>query len=126
MNKKRLMLVMFALLALGGAVGGWWFSQPFPLLHPEEGSNIAHAAPGEVEGCAVCHLSAIPYTNCSDCHDAPSSTVGNNVYLKHHINPDGCEVCHENPAEPDDARYVLIPESSHAFCLSCHNKPGYN
>ena len=124
MNKRRWMLVMFALLAMGGAVGGWWFSQSLP-LHPDVGANIAHAAPGEIDGCALCHLSPIPYTNCLDsgCHDTPSSTVGNNVYLRHHEIADGCDVCHA--AVPNDARYVVVPESGHNFCSTCHSPMGH-
>ena len=128
MNKRRLILVMFALLALVGGISGWWFSQSLPILHPEEGIMVAHAAPGELEGCAVCHQSAIPYTNCSDsgCHPAPSTTIGNNVYISHHeptVPADSCEACHENATYPDDARYVIVPAANHGFCGStCHNQ----
>lgn len=122
MKKKRLKLVLFAALALFSAIGGWLFSQSLPILHPEEGRNVAHAAPGYEEGCAICHLSPIPYTNCTDsgCHTAPSATIGNNIYLKHHEVADGCDVCHA--AVPNDARYVIIPDSGHEFCKTCHSQ----
>ena len=127
MNKRRLILVMFALLALGGGISGWWFSQSLPLLHPEESTNVAHAAPGVFEGCTICHQDPISYTSCSDsgCHDAPSSVVGNGVYLKHHVDAEGCDLCHENLSYPGDARYVVVPESGHNFCASCHNQMGH-
>lgn len=121
MNKKGTVIVLIAILALVGGISSWWISQNLPLAHPEEGKNVAHAAIGDTDGCAECHLSPIAYTDCSDsgCHDAPDTIVGNNIFLKHHEEPDGCEVCHA--AVPDDARYVVVPTSGHNFCSSCHS-----
>ena len=119
-NRRRAIMIAFALLALGGAIGGWWFSLPTPLVHPSLGIPVAHAQIGEDTGCAECHLAAIPFTNCMDCHDAPATTVGNNIYLVHHQGTADCETCHAVAAYPNDARYVQIPSLTHGFCNTCH------
>lgn len=122
------MLVLFALFAIGGAVGGWWFSQSVPLLHPEGiPTNVAHAAGGLADGCVKCHTAALPFSNCLDagCHDSLETAVGtnSNVYLAHHdvTATDSCIDCHQDPSYENDARYVAIPETNHGFCSSCHN-----
>lgn len=129
MNKRRLILMLCAFLAIGGAIGGWWFSQSVPLLHPEgvPATNVAHAAEGLADGCAKCHTEALPFSNCLDtgCHDSLVTLVGtnSNVYLAHHdvVVTDDCGECHANASYPGDARYVAIPATNHGFCSSCHN-----
>lgn len=128
MAKRRLILMLCACLAVGGAIGGWWLSQSSPLLHPEGvPTNIAHAAGGLEDGCDKCHKEALPFSNCLDagCHDSLPTLVGtnSNMYLAHHdvVIIDDCGSCHENSSYPGDARYVAIPETNHGFCSSCHN-----
>ncbi|MBI4285824.1 MAG: c-type cytochrome [Chloroflexi bacterium] len=128
-KKGRLIgIVSFAVVVGGGAVGWWWLNLPGPIDHPQA-ARFAHAATGAKSACESCHVTAIPFTNCSDCHATPPVNVTNpagtiTVQIAHH-KPGGaggiaCGDCHA--VTPNDARYIKVPTADHNFCGTCHTR----
>ena len=135
MRKRRIVIMLVAVLVLVGGIAGWWVSRPAPSEnHLGMGTKIAHAAIGDKKGCATCHAAAIAYTTCSDagCHAAlaaPYTITPTTMLINfpHHNTGNAvgatsdCQSCHATV--PNDARYIGFPAASHSGqCATCHGE----
>lgn len=109
-------LVLFAAALLSGLLSGCGFD------HPEVGTQVAHAAPGETgKGCAKCHNAPVVAT-CIICHPSPPTMVRGIAFPHHNVASGApftnCQMCHSG--SDSDARYVKVLKSSMSSCKACH------